>query len=313
MNRRSRTKSTSRREFLKSSGLAVLAITTPAFAASNGALISKPIPSTGELINTIGMGTWQTFNVGSDKQLRDHRCHILSTFFQNGGQMIDSSPMYGSSHEVVGYCLQKLGFPKAAFSADKIWTSDGNATRQQFQSIASAWQQSELDLMQVHNLVSWQEHLETLRDMKQQGKIRYLGITTSHGRRHRDLEQIMKDEPLDFVQLTYNIRYREVEERLLPLAQEKGIAVIANRPFDGGYLPKTLQRNNSALPAWAADIQCSNWPQFLLKFITSHPAVTCAIPATTRVDHMQENMGAAKGELPNEAMRGKMLSHFQSL
>ncbi|MDX1692538.1 MAG: aldo/keto reductase [Ketobacteraceae bacterium] len=303
-----------RRDFIKNSGLALLALTAPpVVAASSESLISKPIPTTGEPLVSVGMGTWQTFNVGSDQKLRDHRCQILQTFFGAGGQIIDSSPMYGSSHEVVGYCLKKLGFPDRLFSADKIWTSDGDATRSQFQAIASHWNQPKLDLMQVHNLVSWEEHLETLKKMKQQGTIRYLGITTSHGRRHNEFEQIMRKEPLDFVQLTYNIRYREVEARLLPLAKEKGIAVIANRPFDGGHLPRQLQGNQAPLPSWAADIQCQNWPQFLLKFITSHPAITCAIPATTQIEHMQENMGAAKGELPDEKMRQKMLRYFQSL
>lgn len=306
--------SRSRRNFIKNSSLALLALSSGTTrAAPAQPLITGKIPATGEAVTSIGMGTWQTFNVGSDSKLRAQRCQILNSFFSTGGQMIDSSPMYGSSHEVVGHCLKTLGFPGQLFSADKIWTSDGSATRHQFQEIANAWNRPALDLMQVHNLLSWEPHLETLRAMKQEGKIRYLGITTSHGRRHDDLEALMKTEPLDFVQLTYNIRYREAEERLLPLAQEKGIAVIVNRPFDGGHLPKGLQRQNAPLPPWAADIQCSNWPQFLLKFITSHPAVTCAIPATTQVEHMQENMGAARGILPDAATRAKMVSYFQSL
>lgn len=320
-------KLTTRRNFIKNSSLALLALGSASLgsvslssanpanlsAAVKSPLIRKPIPTTDEAITSIGMGTWQTFNVGSDNQLRAQRCQILNAFFNAGGQMIDSSPMYGSSHEVVGHCLKTLNFPDKLFSADKIWTSDERATRHQFQEIAGAWQRPTLDLMQVHNLLSWEAHLNALRDMKQAGNIRYIGITTSHGRRHRDLETLMKNEPLDFVQLTYNIRYREVEQRLLPLAQEKGIAVIANRPFDGGHLPKSLQRRNAPLPPWAADIECSNWPQFLLKFITSHPAITCAIPATTQIEHMQENMGAAKGTLPDAATRAKMLAYFQSL
>ncbi|MDX1655813.1 MAG: aldo/keto reductase [Candidatus Competibacteraceae bacterium] len=259
------------------------------------------------------MGTWRTFNVGSDRLLRDDRTRVLEAFFRNGGQMVDSSPMYGSSQDVLGYALNKLGHPEQLFSADKVWTWDGDETREQAANSATKWNTERFDLLQVHNLVSWEPHLETLEAMKAAGKVRYLGITTSHERRHQEFERVIRTHELDFVQLTYNIIDRQVEERLLPLAREKGVAVIVNRPFRGGGLVKGLQRANRPLPGWAGEIGCHNWPQFLLKFIVSHPAVTCAIPATTRVEHMQENMGAAYGELPDEGTRRRMLAYFRSL
>lgn len=284
--------------------------TSPQKASS---LIKKKIPSNGEAITAIGMGTWQTFNVGGDTQLRNDRTLVLKAFFDGGGQLVDSSPMYGSSQEVVGYALGKLGRPDQLFSAEKVWTSEGNETREQIAATAKQWQVKRFDLMQVHNLLSWQQHLETLRAMKEAGELRYIGITTSHGRRLDEFEQIMQSQPLDFVQLTYNIEDRWAEERLLPLAKENGIAVIANRPFGGGALVDYFQRGNKPLPAWAKEISCSNWPQFLLKFIVSHPSVTCAIPATTQVEHMNQNIGAAQGELPDAKMRRQMLNYARDL
>jgi aryl-alcohol dehydrogenase-like predicted oxidoreductase len=165
--------------------------------------------------------------------------------------------------------------------------------------------------MQVHNLLSWQEHLQTLFAMKAEGQLRYVGITTSEGRRHRDIEQIMRSHPLDFVQVTYNVVDREIEDRILPLARHRGIAVIVNRPFQQGVLIREIERHK--LPAWAAEIDCANWAQFILKFIVSHPAVTCAIPATTSVAHVRENMGAAYGRLPDEAMRRRMVAYVAAL
>lgn len=272
----------------------------------------KPIPATGERLPAIGMGTWRTFNVGADPMLRDARTEVLRAFFEHGGGMIDSSPMYGSSQAVVGYGLDALGRREQTFAADKVWTSDGDATRRQVEHSAGEWRLKRFDLMQVHNLLAWREHLPTLRAMKEGGRVRYVGVTTSHGRRHDELERVMKTEPLDFVQLTYNIVDREAERRLLPLAAERGIAVIANRPFRRGHLVDRLQGRHP-LPEWAGDIGCSNWPQFLLKFIVSHPAMTCAIPATTRVEHMHENMGAADGPMPDAATRRRMAAYVEGL
>jgi len=305
-----------RRRLLALAGAGAVAAGWPAFpslASEPDPLIRKPIPGTGETLTVIGMGTWRTFNVGADPQLRDARTRVLEAFFAGGGEIVDSSPMYGSSQEVLGYALERLNHRKQLFAADKVWTRDGDATRSQSAASARKWNLARFDLMQVHNLLGWEAHLDTLETMKADGEVRTIGITTSHGRRHDDFERIMKNRDLDFVQLTYSMANRDVEERLLPLAREKGIAVIANRPFQGGRLVNRLQRANAPLPEWAGEIGCANWPQFLLKFIVSHPAVTCAIPATTRVEHMNENMGAARGELPDAAMRRRMIDYLESI
>lgn len=279
-------------------------------AAPEGTM--KAIPSSGENLPVIGMGTWRTFNVGGDSVLRDRRAEVLKAFFEHGGGMVDNSPMYGSAREVTGHALKKTGIPKTLFSAEKIWTEDGSKTREQTAESAGMWGAETFDLMQIHNLVAWQPHLATLRKMKEEGKIRYLGITTSHGRRHEDLEKIMRDEPLDFVQLTYNITHRKAEERLLPVAAERGIAIIANRPYDGGDLINALKKKNARLPDWASEIDCTTWAEFLLKFIVSHPAVTCAIPATSNVKHMHENMSARLGRMPDAETRKRMIAYIDS-
>jgi diketogulonate reductase-like aldo/keto reductase len=304
-----------RRQTLKllSSGATALAFSPTTVFAEEAKGAMKKIPSSGEEIPVIGMGTWRTFNVGSDTVLRDRCAEVLKTFFANGGSMIDNSPMYGSAREVVGYALKKIGIPKNLFCAEKIFTEDGMATRTQTAESAGLWGVKSFDLMQIHNLVAWQEHLATLRKMKEEGVIRYLGITTSHGRRHEDLEKIMKSEPLDFVQLTYNITNREVEERLLPVAAEKGIAIIANRPFDGAELFNLVKSKNAKLPEYAAEIDCTTWAAFFLKFIVSHPAVTCAIPATSKVAHMQENMAARLDTMPDQETRKRMIETITKL
>ena len=219
--------------------------------------------------------------------------------------------MYGSSQEVIGYGLDKLRNPRALFSADKVWISSGARGPGQIEESRGHWGVPRFDLLQVHNLLSWEEHLRTLFAMKAGGRLRYVGITTSEGRRHPEIEQIMRSQPLDFVQVTYNVLDREVEDRILPLARERKIAVIANRPFRQGSLIRRLER--FPLPPWAGAIGCASWAQFLLKFIVSHPSVTCAIPATSRVDHVRENLGAAYGVIPDEAMRRRMIAHVEAL
>jgi diketogulonate reductase-like aldo/keto reductase len=264
----------------------------------------RTIPSTGEQVPAVGLGTWITFNVGDDSALRDECADVMAAFFQAGGRMIDSSPMYGSSQEVIGHGLRKLGRPQALFSADKVWISSPSAGPAQIEESRRLWDIPRFDLLQVHNLLSWERHLETLFAMKAEGRLRYVGITTSEGRRHSEVERIMAAHPLDFVQVTYNVLDREVEQRILPLARERRIGVIVNRPFRQGSLTRTLK--GESLPDWAAEIGTATWAQFLLKFIVSHPAVTCAIPATTQVAHVTENMAASRGPLPDEAMRRRM-------
>jgi diketogulonate reductase-like aldo/keto reductase len=277
---------------------------TPAFR-------TKPIPSSGEEIPLVGLGTWQTFNVGEDTKARNACADVMEAFFAAGGTLIDSSPMYGSSQPVVGYGLERIGRTGEVFSADKVWTSSEDEGPEQIEESRREWRVPRFTLLQVHNLRAWRAHLDLLNRMKADGELRYVGITTSHGRRHDEFEQVMREHPLDFIQVTYNMADREVEDRILPLAREKGIAVIANRPYQGGALIDRMQRHK--LPAWAEEYGFANWPEFLLKFIVSHPAVTCAIPATTRVEHARENMGASRGGLPNEALRRRMVNYAASL
>ncbi len=280
-------------------------------AASQEKLISKPIPSSGEAMPVIGLGSSRTFNVGDDLAARNTCTGVIQHFLDAGGRMIDSSPMYGSSQPVIGYALNKLGRSNEVFSADKVWTASPGKGPQQMEDSRQYWGVTAFDLMQVHNLVSWQAHLETLYRMKAAGDIRYVGITTSHGRRHKEFEDVMKNHDLDFVQFSYNIIDRQAEQHLLPLAAERGIAVIANRPFQRGDLIDRLE--GYPLPGWAGEIGCTNWPQLLLKFIVSHPAVTCTIPATSQVAHVEENMGACYGALPDSEMRARMIHYVENL
>jgi diketogulonate reductase-like aldo/keto reductase len=282
---------------------------TPAGAALS--VTTKPIPSTSEQLPVIGMGSWITFDVGDDKSARAERVKVLQAFFDAGGAVVDSSPMYMSAQEVIGHCLAQISNKDGLFAATKVWTPGKELGIGQMRGSQNLWGVERFDLLQIHNMLDWETHLETLLDWKQQGRVRYIGITTSHGRRHDDMEEVMKSQPFDFVQFTYNILDREAEDRLLPLAAERGLAVIVNRPFRRGDLIEHFA--GKPLPDWAAEIGCTSWPQFLLKFAVSHPAVTCAIPATSRADHMRENMGAASGAMPDAAMRARMIGYIESL
>jgi diketogulonate reductase-like aldo/keto reductase len=305
---------TSRRGFLQgllSAGAAAM-FPLKADAGVSRELLTRPIPSTGERIPIIGMGSHITFNVGNDREARLERVEVLRTFLNMGGRLVDSSPMYGSAEAVIGFCIDRLGTAATPpFSATKVWTRGREDGMRQIDDSHRLWGLPRMNLNQVHNLVDWRTQLDTLQQMKANAQLQYVGITTSHGRRHRDLEQIMRDEPIDFVQLTYHIENRRVEDRLLPLALEKGIAVIVNRPFRKGALFDDYQRY--PLPTWAAEFDCVNWAQFFLKFAVSHPAVTCAIPATSRVDHMIENMGACYGRLPDPQLRRRMITYLKDL
>ena len=286
------------------------ALATPVLATSAAEALATRIPSTGEPVPAVGIGSWITFNVGDDPLLRAECRAVMAAFFEAGGGIVDSSPMYGSSQAVIGDTLETLGRSPGLFSADKVWAraADGPA---QIAETTRRWGVPRFDLLQVHNLIDWEANLDTLAAMKEAGQLRYTGVTTSHGRRHEELEEVMRRRPPDFVQLTYNIVDREVERRLLPLALERGIAVICNRPFQRGRLPDRLA--GRPLPGWAGEIGVATWPQFLLKFILSHPAVNAAIPATRRVDHVRENKSAASGPMPDAAMRRRMAEHVQSL
>ena len=278
---------------------------------ASGAILKKAIPSTGEQIPAIGLGTWITFNVGSNEKLRAARAQVMQAFFDRNGSLIDSSPMYGSSEAVIGYGLAHTKNKAALFSASKVWTPFKPLGINQMENSRKLWGVERFDLMQIHNLLDWSTHIETLKAMKAEGRVRYIGITTSQGWRHGDLERIMRSEPIDFVAFSYNVVDREVEERLLPLAAERRIAVIVNRPFQEGVLIERMMHH--PLPAWAVEIDCANWAQFLLKFVISHPAVTCAIPATRRVDHLEENMGAMRGRQPDTKMRARMTRYVETV
>ncbi len=280
-------------------------------APQPGPIVTRAIPSSGEKLPLVGLGSWMTFNVGDDPAALDSSTEVIRAFFAAGGRMIDSSPMYGSSQATIGYALKKLGHPKQVFSTDKVWTSSGANGPDQIRESERRWDIARFDLLQVHNLVAWEDHLKTLFAMKAAGKLGYVGITTSDGRRHADIEKVMASQPIDFVQVTYNAVDREVEKRILPLALDRKIAVICNRPFQRGDLIRRVER--APLPAWAGEIDCANWPQVLLKFIVSHPAVASAIPATTRVDHVRENVGASYGRLPDEAMRRRIAEAVEKI
>lgn len=289
------------------------AATLPALSSSRaaaGPILMRAVPSTGEQIPAIGLGTWITFNVGNDERLRADRTRVMQAFFDQGGKLIDSSPMYGSSEAMIGYGLARTKRP-ALFAATKVWTLLKPLGVNQMENSRKLWGVERFDLLQIHNLLDWSTHIDTLKAMKAQGRVRYIGVTTSQGWRHGDLEKIMRTEPIDFVQFTYNVADRDVEERLLPVAAERGLAVIINRPFQEGVLLERMMRR--PLPAWAGEIDCTSWSQFLLKFIISHPAVTCAIPATRRVDHMEENMAALRGRLPDAKMRLRMVRYAETV
>jgi diketogulonate reductase-like aldo/keto reductase len=303
----------SRRKFLQSTGAASLmyGLTPAGVVAMEPGVIKKTIPSSGEPLSVIGLGTSRTFEVDSSSAAQSPLVAVMQAFFDQGGQLIDSSPMYGSAEAVTGSLLQTVTNKSGLFTATKVWTNGKNEGIRQMQQSMQRLGVDQIDLMQIHNLRDWRTHIDTLQDWKAQGKIRYLGITTSHGRYHAELETILQQQALDFVQLSYNIEDRSVEQRLLPLARERGIATLINRPYQRGSLFRQVK--GKPLPAWAADIDCASWGQFFLKFIAAHPSVTCIIPATSKLKHMVDNMAAGYGRLPDEPTRQRMIKYLESL
>lgn len=282
------------------------------FAALASERHVRAIPSSGEKLPAVGLGSWLTFAIDlDDEDELSSRVAIMREFLEQGGGMLDSSPMYGVAQDVIGISLERIGHHRNLFSATKVWTTGNRQGFLQMEDSRLLWGLPGLDLMQVHNLVDWETHLPTLHAMKEEGEIRYVGVTTSHGRRHDQLMHIMRTQTLDFVQFTYNMLDREAEQYLLPMAKDRGIAVIINRPFQRGGLFDKFERY--PLPAWSNEIDCANWAQFFLKFIISHPAVTCAIPATSQLAHLRENMAAAYGRLPDQAVRKKMVQYVKNL
>ncbi len=271
---------------------------------AEGAGIERAIRSSGERLAPLGLGTWLTFDV-SDAGQRRARGEILREFFDLGGRLVDSSPMYGASEETIGAAMPANA--ARLFSASKVWTVGALAGRRQLENSRALWRVKRFDLLQVHNLLDWETHLATLRRMKDEGRVRYIGVTTSHGRRHDLAEKIMREEKIDFVQFTYNVNDRSAEP-LFAVAADRGIAVIVNRPFDGGGLfgAKTAK----PLPGWGAELGCSTWAGGFLKFVLSQPAATCAIPATSKLAHLRENMRAMAGPLPDATMRTRIVADY---
>ena len=300
-----------RRQLLK---LATTTLAMPAsslLAQTQLPLIQRKIPSSGERLPAIGMGTSRTFNTENDAESLARLTEIIKVFFDKQGRVIDSSPMYGEAESRVGDVLRTLGNYPKVFAATKVWTSGRDQGVAQMQESAQRMNVKVFDLIGVHNLVDWQTQLATLKRWKKEGKVRYIGITTSHGRDHNELIEIMRSEPLDFVQFTYNIGNLTAEQELLPLAQDKGIATMINRPFQRGSLFRVSK--GKPLPALAKAIDCNSWGQFYLKFILGHPAVTCLIPATSKPKHMLDNMQANFGRVPDQQQRAEMLKIFKQL
>lgn len=296
-----------RRLFL--AGTAVGALFLTSYSNPSTRPISlRTIQSSGEQIPAIGMGSWLTFDIGDDPEALAVRAEILRIFFGCGGRLIDSSPMYGSSQAVIGQALEKIGRPDNLFAADKVWTSGKTRGKAQIVESKDRWGVPQFDLLQIHNLVDWETQLQTLFEMKADGQLKYVGITSYDGLNYDKLEQIMQQHPIDFVQFSYNIADRRAEQRLLPLAQDRGIAVIVNRPFQEGRLMDRVR--GRALPASAKAIESESWAQYMLQFIVSHPAVTIAIPATRQVAHMRENIGVLHKPLPDANLRERMVREF---
>lgn len=300
-----------RRQFMTLAGMVAAGLILPDTSYSYTPQLRKAIPRTAEKLPAIGMGTSGTFDAMGNPEMLTRLQEVTQVFFDMGGEMIDSSPMYGSAEEVIGELLSRVKGRKDLFAATKVWIEGKGEGIKQMEISRQNWGIKSFDLIQIHNLVDWQTQLETLKEMKAAGKIRYYGITTSHGRDHDELIPILKNNDFDFVQLTYNIGNREAESPLLSIAQDKGMAVIVNRPYKRGNLFREVKGN--PLPPWAGDFDCHSWGQYFLKFVISHPAVTCTIPATSKVKHMQDNMQAGQGRMPKAKERIKMIEYFESL
>ena len=269
-------------------------------------MLKRPIPSSGEMIPVIGLGTWQTFDVGTSAAAREPLGQVLEALFGGGGSLIDSSPMYGKSEGVVGDLLAERGARNRAFVATKVWTRGRQEGIAQMARSMDLLKTQPLDLMQIHNLLDWQTHLATLRDWKASGRVRYIGVTHYSTSAHADLAAVMRNEPLDFVQFNYALDDRAAEQTLLPLAAERGIAVLINRPFGEGALIRRL--SHQLLPDFAGEIGCTSWAELALKYLIANEAVTCIIPATRQPGHMKSNARAGWRPLPDAEMRRRIVT-----
>ena len=297
-----------RRELLQAAGAASLMAAMPDLHAAPANLITRPIPRSGERVPAIGIGTWQTFDVPAHELARTELQDTLRRFVELGGSVVDSSPMYGHAEAAVGTLSAALGNRALLFLATKVWTNGRAEGMRQMENSARLMKTRVIDLMQVHNLLDLKTHLPVLRDMKKSGRIRYLGITHYTAGSHAELEKLVSSGDFDFVQFNYSLDEPEAEARLLPACADSGTATLINRPFSQAGLFSKVR--GKPLPPWCADLDCSSWAQFFLKWIISHPAVTCAIPGTRLVRHIEDNMAACRGRLPDAALRKRMADYF---
>lgn len=303
-----------RRTFLKSA-TAASSLTSATVGASTlpiagPQMLSRTIPSSGEGLPVIGLGTWQTFDVGEDVQARLELKEVLAELVVGGGSVVDSSPMYGSSESVVGDLSQELQLDDRLFKASKVWTRGKDQGVAEMLRSMQRMNTPKMDLMQVHNLLDAGIHLETLNEWKQMGRIRYLGLTHYHSGGYAEMKRLMLKHKLDFIQINYSILNREVELEILPLAEDLGIAVLINRPFETGRVFNKVGDHN--LPEWAAEFDCQSWAQFFLKYLLSNPVVTCVIPGTSNLKHIRDNLSAGSGVLPTQIHRKAMLELISS-
>lgn len=304
----------SRREIVKFCGLAGLGIATfPLISGvkSQDKMIKRSIPSSEEMLPVVGLGTWQTFDVGNSKAELAVRKEVLMEMYRLGGTVIDSSPMYGSSEKVVGQLMAETNFQDRFFYATKVWTSGKQAGIDQMDSSFKKMRRSTMDLMQIHNLVDWQTHVKTLKAWKEKGKIRYWGITHYTDSSHSSLEKIIAMEKPDFAQFNYSIRSRNAEKSLFESCQKHNTAVIINQPYESGSLFRITK--DKPLPDWCEEYGIQSWGQFFLKFILSHEAVTCVIPGTSKPKHTIDNMMAGYGRLPDVQGRERMIGYLKTL
>lgn len=301
-----------RRDLLKLLPFIALPIRGKSLDILNSQSMNKrAIPLTGEEIGIVGVGTWQTFDVGPNTEKRKELGEVLKILISMGGSVIDSSPMYGSSESTVGEISDELSINTKLFKATKVWITGENKGISQMNNSFEEMSTSQMDLMQIHNLVDWKTHIKTLYDWKEKGRIKYIGITHYLNSSHDQLERIIKDEKIDFIQVNYSINDRHAEKSLLPLANERGVAVLINRPYSGGSLFRAVKNTN--LPDWAKDLNINSWGQFFLKYILGNEAVTCAIPGTGKASHMRDNASAGIGRMPTKTERDKMISFFSNI
>jgi diketogulonate reductase-like aldo/keto reductase len=273
--------------------------------------MARKIPSTGEELPAVGLGTWQVFDAGNDTAARAPLREVLAAFSRAGGKMIDSSPMYGSAESVAGDLVAELGLREQLFIATKVWTRGREEGIKQMETSFRRLKVKQMDLMQVHNLLDVGVHTKTLLDWKAKGRVRYVGITHYASSAYAEVEKTLQAGPYDFLQINYSLAERESERRLLPLAQQKKVAVIANRPFAEGAMFRRVR--GKPLPPWAAEIGVASWAQYFLKWIVGHPAITCVIPGTGKPEHIADNVAAGFGALPDVATRKRMAEYYDGL